>query len=71
MRQTVLRLRNLVFGALIAGALGTGASATLAAPRDASACFDPDAACVTPVECVAYCFPRGGRCSNGCCACNR
>jgi hypothetical protein len=76
MSRTITRLRNALFAAAVAAALAAGASAAAAEPREAQDCFNPNAVCRTPAECIAFCFPRGGRCNapvggTGCCACNR
>lgn len=70
------KTRAALFGASVVGALGVGGSAVAAEPRGAAECYNPAAACVTPAECIKFCFPRGGRCNaplgqQGCCACNR
>lgn len=59
------------FAALVGAALAWGSSTAVAAPRSEAGCFDPDAACVVSPQCIAYCFPRGGFCNPGCCACLR
>lgn len=69
--ERLRRIRAAVFGAAVAAALGVGGSAALAAPADASACTRPQEACTVSPQCVVPCFPRGGICSNGCCACLR
>jgi hypothetical protein len=79
MSRMVQRVRAALFGAAVAGALAVGASAAAAEPGEARECYNPQAACRTPAECIAYCFPYGGRCNGlvvggslrGCCACNR
>lgn len=79
MRATIRNARAALYALAVAAALAAGASAAVAEPREAQDCFNPNAACRTPAECIAYCFPYGGRCSglqvggslSGCCACNR
>jgi hypothetical protein len=71
MSTTMSRIRATVSVAALAAALGWGASAALAAPPDAAACTPPQSACTVSAQCAAYCFPRGGFCNFGCCACNR
>jgi hypothetical protein len=70
------RARTILFGAAVAGAMAAGGSAAAAEPRPTSQCVNPAAACITPAECIKFCFPRGGFCNAplgepGCCACNR
>lgn len=76
MDGTWTRARAALFGAAVAGVMAFGGSAVAAEPRGATECYDPAAACITPAECITFCFPRGGRCNaplgeQGCCACNR
>lgn len=76
MASTWAKARAAIFGAGVAGALAMGGSAVAAEPRETVECYNPAAACVTPAECIQFCFPRGGRCNaalgqSGCCACNR
>ena len=75
MSERIARARMALFGAAVAGALAVGGSAVAAEPRKVE-CSNPAAACLTQVECIRFCFPRGGRCNatlgaEGCCACNR
>lgn len=76
MESTWTRARAAIFGAAVVGAMAFGGSAVAAEPRAAQDCYNPNAACRTPAECIAFCFPRGGHCNAalgqpGCCACNR
>jgi hypothetical protein len=76
MSRTLARARATLFGAAVVTAMAAGGSAAAAKPQPATECYNPAAACVTPAECIRFCFPRGGRCNaplgeKGCCACNR
>ena len=71
MKQTGSTLRNALFAAVVAAALATGTRAAVAAPKAVAACGDPDQACIVSAQCIGYCFPRGGICNQGCCACLR
>lgn len=69
--MTIRTVRNAGFAAAVAASMGFGAQAAIAAPKPAQACGNPDQACIVSAQCIRYCFPRGGICNQGCCACFR
>ncbi len=76
MKHAISTVRNIVFGAVIAGSLGFGATQATAAPSSGSACDGPGNVYLGTCpgtgprsDCGLYCDSGVGVCSNGCCTC--
>lgn len=71
MQKPVLRLRNAVFGAMVAGSLAFGATQATASAPSGPRCDYPNvpSACVNGAPCGHLCASGEGECANNCCYC--
>lgn len=72
MRGRMRMVRNVVFGALVAGSLGFGVSQATAAASDPYDCVGPGEIWLGTCpgkDCSGYCDGALGHCSMGCCTC--
>jgi hypothetical protein len=74
MQSSMQRLRNALFGGVVASAMLFGGTQAVAAPANPDRCQPPNvwlglAACPTGKLCGEYCTSGEGECLNGCCMC--
>ncbi len=73
MLSPVKRLRNALFGGVVASAIVFGGTQAMAAPANPDRCQPPNvwigASCPTGTLCGQYCASGDGECADGCCYC--